>query len=121
MVSSSMQEAVLDAVDAGLHRRPDGVGAVGVRRHLQSAPVGLVDDGAQFLVGVVLRAGGAGVGHDAPGRADLDELRAVLDLVPDGLAHLVDAVGDALLQGERHDSGGVRGEHRRGRGGRRSV
>ena len=80
--------------------RPHRVGAMGVRGDPQPAPVRLVDDRAQLLVGVVLGAGGAGVRHDAAGAAHLDQLRAVLDLVPDGLAHLVDAVGDALLDGQ---------------------
>ncbi len=107
------QEAVLDAVDARLHRSPHRVGPVRVRGHLEAAPVGLVDDGTQLRVGVALRAGGARMGHDTPGSADLDEPRPVLDLVPHGPAHLVDPVGDALLHGERHDAGGQRAEHAR--------
>ena len=38
-----------------------------------------------------------------PERAALDELGAVLDLVADRSTDLIDAVGDALLDGERHD------------------
>jgi hypothetical protein len=36
--------AVLDAVDAGPDRRPDAVVAVGVGRHPEARPVGLVGD-----------------------------------------------------------------------------
>ena len=71
--------------------------AVGVRGHLEPGPVRFVDDGPQLLVGVLLRAGRAGVRHHAARGADLDDLGAVLDLVADRLAHLADAVGDALL------------------------
>ena len=62
-----------------------------------AAPVGLVDDRAQLLVGVVLRTGRTGERHDPARRAHLDLLRAVLDLVAHRAAHLAHAVGDALL------------------------
>ena len=55
---------MLDAVDAGLDGRPDRIRAVRVRRDPQPAPVRLIDDGAQLLVGVVLRAGRPGGRHD---------------------------------------------------------
>ena len=42
--------------------------AVGVGRHLEPGPVGLVDDGLELLVGVLLGAGRAGVGHHAARR-----------------------------------------------------
>src|SRR5260370_41321555 len=45
----------------------------------------LVHDGAQLLVGVVLRPGAPVVRHYPARRAYLDQLRAVLDLVPDRL------------------------------------
>ena len=106
-VSSRHQRPVLDAVDARLDGGADAVVAVGVGGHLEPGPVGLVHDGAQLLVGVLLGAGRAGVGHDAARGAHLDELGAVLDLIADRLAHLADAVGDALLDRQRHD---VRGE-----------
>ena len=50
------QEPVLDAVDAGLDRVLDRVGAVRVRGDPQPAPVRLVDDRAQLLIRIVLRA-----------------------------------------------------------------
>ena len=59
--------------------------------------MGLIDDGAQLLVGVLLGTGRPGVGHHPARGADLDELGAVLDLVAHRLADLVDTVGDALL------------------------
>ena len=73
----------------------------------------LVDDGAQLVVGVVLRARGSGERHDATGRAHLDQLRAVLDLVAHRLADLLDTVGDPLGDGEREDARREALEHRR--------
>jgi hypothetical protein len=103
---------VLDAVDARLDRRPDAVVAMGVGRHRETGPVGLVRDGPQLVVGVLLGAGRAGVRHHPARRADLDQLGAVLDLVADRLAHLRPAVGDALLDGDGQDVGRERLEHR---------
>src|SRR4029450_8966147 len=91
------QRAVLDAVDAGLDGGPDAVVAVGVGCHPEAGPMGLVDDDPQLLVGVLLGPRRAGVGHDPARSADLDQLGAVLDPVAHGLAHLAEAVGDALL------------------------
>ena len=91
----------------------DGLGAVRVRGHPQSAPVRLVDDRAQLLVRIVLCAGLSGQRHDAARDAHLDQLGAVLDLVAHRLADLVDAVGDALLDGQLERAGHERGEHRR--------
>ena len=58
----------------------------------------------QLLGGVLLRARRTGRRHHAARGAALDELGAVLDLVADGLADLVDPVGDALLDRHRHDA-----------------
>jgi hypothetical protein len=104
---------VLDAVDAGLDGGADAVVAVGVGGDLEPGPMGLVGDGDQLLGGVLLRTGRARVGHDAAGRAHLDELGAVLDLVAHGLAHLGDAVGDPLLHREGEHPGPEALEHRR--------
>ena len=106
------QRGVLDAVDAGLDRGADAVVAVRVRGDLHAATVGLVDDRAQLLVGVVLRARRTGERHHPARRAHLDQLGAVLDLVAHRLAHLAHAVGDALLDRERHDAGREAREHR---------
>ena len=54
-------------------------------------------------VGVLAGAGRAGMGHHPSRGADLDQPGAVLDLVPDGLADLGHAVGDALLHRQRQD------------------
>ena len=91
----------------------DRLGAVGVRGDPQSAPVRLVDDGAQLLIRIVLRACLAGQRHDPARTAHLDQLGAVLDLVAHRLADLVDAVGDALLDGQLQHAGHERREHRR--------
>jgi len=53
--------------------------AMGVRGDLYPAPVRLVDDRPQLLVGEVLGSGRPGERHHAPGCADLDDLGAVLD------------------------------------------
>ena len=45
----------------------DRLGAVGVRGDPQAAPVRLVDDRAQLLVRIVLRASLAGQRHDTAG------------------------------------------------------
>jgi hypothetical protein len=57
------QRPVLDAVDAGLDGGADPLVAVGVGGHLEPGPVRFVDDGPQLLVGVLLGARRAGVGH----------------------------------------------------------
>ncbi len=59
----------------------------------------------ELLGGVLLGTRRAGRGHHAAGRAALDELGAVGDLVADRLADLADPVGDALLDGHPHDAG----------------
>ena len=91
----------------------DRLGAVRVRGDPQPAPVRLVDDRAQLLVRIVLRASLSGQRHDAAGDAHLDQLGAVLDLVAHRLADLVDAVGDALLDRQLQHARHERGEHRR--------
>ena len=102
---------MLDTVEAGLDHGADAVVAVRVRGDLESGAVRFVGDRPQLLVGVLLRTGRPGVRHDAARRADLDHLRAVLDLVPNRLAHLAHTVGDAFLDGQRHDVGRERLEH----------
>src|SRR3546814_2459963 len=58
------EEAVFDAVHARVQRGPDRPLAHAVGGHLEPGAVRLVDDGAQFLVGVLLGAGRAGVRQD---------------------------------------------------------
>ena len=53
------QRSVLDAVDPGADAGADPGVAVRVRGHPQAVAMGLVDDGRQLLVGVLLAAGGA--------------------------------------------------------------
>ena len=115
------QRRVLDAVDPGLDRGPDALVTVRVRGDPHAASVGLVDDRPQLLVGVVLRARRAGERHDTTRRAHLDQLGAVLDLVAHRLAHLADAVGDPLLDGERQHTGREARRTSWGRGDHRSA
>ena len=91
------ERAVLDAVDAGADARADAGVAVRVRGDLDAGAVRFVDDRLELLVGVLLRAREPAVRHHAARRRDLDDARAVLDLVAHRLAHLGHAVGDALL------------------------
>jgi hypothetical protein len=107
------ERSVLDAVDAGADAGADAGIAVRVRGDTQTGAVGLVDDRRELLVGVLLRAGGPAVRHDAAGRGDLDDLRAVLDLVPHTLADLRHTVGDAFLDAQREHVGRHALEHRR--------
>ena len=104
---------MLDAVDAGLDGGADALVTMGVGRHPEAPSMGLVGDRRQLLVRVLLGTGGAGVRHDPPRRADLDQLSPVLDLIPDRLAHFAHAVGNPLLHGELHDLWCERLEHRR--------
>ena len=89
----------------------DRLVAVAMGRDLQAGAVGLVDDGLQFLGGVLPGAGRPGVRHDPTRGDDLDHPGAVLDLVADGLADLGHTVGDALLHGERQHVRGQGLEH----------
>lgn len=107
------EESVLDAVDTRCNCVAHRLGAVRVRRDLQAAPVCLVDYRAQLLIGIVLGACRSGHRHHAAGDTHLDELGAVLDLVSDGLANLVDTVGDAFFDGQIENTGCEGREHRR--------
>ena len=57
---------------------------MGVRRDPSLEHVGRLDGRPQFLGAVLLGAGRVTHGDDATGRADLDEIGAVLALVADG-------------------------------------
>ena len=104
------QGGVLDGVDAGFDGPLDGLGAVGVGGDLASGLVGGVGGDLEFFEGVLGGAGLVAFGEDAAGGEDLDDVDAVFDLLADGLADLVGAVGDAEVAvfGEEGD-GGFRG------------
>src|SRR6185436_19765171 len=51
-----------------------------------------------LVVAVLRRADGVTFREHAPGRARLDDVRTVLDLIANGRANLVGAVGDAGLE-----------------------
>ena len=80
---------------------------------MPTAPVRLVDDRNQLLIRIVLCPCLSSQRHDTTGTTHLDQLSAVLDLVPHGLSDLVDTVGDALLDGELQNAWHERSEHRR--------
>src|SRR5690606_36068736 len=89
--------AVVDGGDTGADGGLDALGAVRVRGDLALGHLGRVHDRPNlFRIDLQDADRIAGREH-AAGRADLDDVGAVLDLVPDGGDRLVDAVGDALL------------------------
>ena len=92
------KRAVFDRVDAGADRTLRAFSAVGVRGGLLSQGVRFVDDGVQFVLGELRDVRGIGQREDATGGADLDDVGAVLDVVPHRLASLFGAVDDALFR-----------------------
>src|SRR5690606_12722511 len=84
-------------VDAGADGGFDPLGAMGVRGDLPARHGGRADDRPHLFLGELLGADGVAGREHAPGRADLDDVGAVLDLVPDRGHRLVHAVGDPLL------------------------
>ena len=107
------EEAVLDAVDACPDACPDGAVPHRMRGNSHTRPVGLVGDRGELVVGVLLRARRGAVRHHTARCGHLDQLGAVPDLVAHARAHLVDAVGDALGDRQRHDARRQTLEHRR--------
>ena len=73
--------AVFDRRDAGANGGLDAVGAVRVRRDGDSVTLRLVHDRLHLFVGILLCADRTFERQHAGRRTDLDELRAVLDLV----------------------------------------
>ena len=84
-----------------------------MRGHADTGAVRLVGDRGELVVGVLLRARRGAVRHHAARRGHLDQLGAVPDLVAHARPHLVDAVGDALGDRQRHDARREALEHRR--------
>ena len=77
---------MLDRVYAGEHGVAGGLVAVAVAGNFLPQPVGLVAQGGHLFQGELGRIDFVGQRQDAAGRAELDDVGAVLDLVPDGLA-----------------------------------
>ncbi len=102
---------MLDGGDAGLDGGEDAFRAVGVGGNLDVVAGGLFDDGAHLGFGHLLGADGGLERHDAGGGADLDDLRALLDLQANGLDGFIGAVGDALFGAEAEEAGGDAGVH----------
>ena len=100
--------SVLDRGDAGLHRELDPLGRVRVRGDLEALVRGLLDRGADLVVGVLDRVGIRAVRQEGARREHLDDVHAVLRDVAHALADLVHAVGDAEFEVPRQAD--VRGE-----------
>jgi hypothetical protein len=99
------RQPVLDGIDALLDRDPSAAQTLGVGRDAIAHPVRLVDDGRDF---VACHLGGLGVLADhrpGAGRHDLDEVRAVADLLADRLAHLPWAIRGAVHRPEDDGAG----------------
>ena len=83
---------MVDGAHAGAHRRLDALGAMRMRGHEAAPSVRFFHRHRQLGVGVLLRARRNALRHHRAGGEDLDEVRAVLEIGPDDLAHLVDTV-----------------------------
>ena len=88
---------MLDRVDAGADRDLRPFGAMGMSGRLLAQPVGFVDDGVHLLLRDLRRVHLVGEGEHAAGGADLDDVGAVLDLEAYGVAELVRAARNAVL------------------------
>ena len=103
--------AVLDRGHPGPHRRLDPLGAVGVRGHFDPVARGLVHDRLELFEAELLRPDRSLHREHARRRADLDDLRTVLDLVAHRLDRLPGAIGDAVLgaalQDPRREAGDI--------------
>ena len=92
---------MFDRVHAGADRGVDARFAVRVRGDLHAQEVRRFDDRPHFFVRELLRVAGVADRKHAAGRGDLDQIGAVLVLVPDGLSRLVGAIDDAVHPGRR--------------------
>ena len=88
--------AVLDGVDAGLGGPQNPLRAMGVRGHLAAQPVRVGDDGLHLFEGVLRGLRIVALRQHAAGGADLDQVGAVLDVLPHLVLHGGDAVGHAV-------------------------
>ena len=101
---------MFDGVDAGLDGPLDGLGPVGVGGDLAAGLVGGVGGDLELFEGVLGGAGLVALGEDAAGGHDLDDVDAIFDLLADGLANLVGAVGDSeVAVGGKEGDGGFGG------------
>src|SRR6185436_3705204 len=91
------KRAVLDGVDARTDRAFGALGAVRMRGGLLPQRVRFIDDGVQLLLRELRHVWRVGQRQDAAGRAYLDDVGTVLDVVADGAAPFLRAVDDALL------------------------
>ena len=87
---------MLDRVDAGLDRDLGAVEALGVGGHPVAHAVGLVDDRRDLLAGHLRGVGILELDRARAGGHDLDEVGAAPELLADGAAHVVGAVGLAV-------------------------
>ena len=87
---------MLDRGDARRRGELDGFGSMRVRRDFASELGRLVDDGFHFFERVLRGVDRVALGEHAARCADLDDVRAVLDLIAHGFAPFLRAVRDAI-------------------------
>ena len=105
MPSSSIRLPCSIESTPATHGILDPLGAVGMRGDLAAGGMGLLDRRAQLFDRELRRPRRVAPRHDAARGVDLDHVDAVLDLRPDDVPHLVDAVGDleiAFVGEDRH-------------------
>ena len=93
---------MIHSANAGANRSLDPILAVCVRRDLLPPAACLVHGGLNLRVGILLRAGRNPLREHRTGRKNLDEIRAVLQVRPHYLPHLVDTVGEVADDRDVH-------------------
>ena len=98
----------------GVHATPDGaldaLRAVGVGGHVSAVEGGLLDGGADLLLGQLRHAGVAVVGHHRTGGDQLDQVCPAVQDPPDHPAYVVEGVHDTDPQLGGHQRFGVGSE-----------
>ena len=90
--------AVINGVHAGADGGLDALRAVRVRRHIPAPTRCFNDRRANFFIRVLLGTRHDTLGENRPGRQDLDEVRAILEVGANGLGNLQRTVGQIVNQ-----------------------
>ena len=86
--------AVLDGIDSGLGGPENRLRTMRVGGYLAAEPVGVGDDGLHLFQRVLAGLRVVALGEHAAGRANFDQVGAVLDVVPDHVLHAGDAISN---------------------------